>query len=230
MFAKTINMTIQPDTFQFLNDITVNNNRDWFNANKPTYQTALDDVKQFVKAVEDGLNKTDNIEKSKVFRIYRDVRFSKNKSPYKNYFGASFMRATAKLRGGYYLHIEQEKSFVGGGFWAPNPSDLKRIRDEFALDDKPTRKILADKTFKKYFGTLQGDAVKTAPKGFDKTHPAIDLIRMKQLVISRPFSEEEVTNKNFLKEVVLTFGAMRPFFDYMSEVLTTDRNGVSIID
>jgi len=223
-------MTIHSDTFQFLKDLSANNNRDWFNANKPVYQEALDNAKAFVAEVEEGLNATDNIEKSKIFRIYRDVRFSKNKQPYKESFGASFARATAKLRGGYYLHLQPGHTFVGGGFWAPNPADLKRIRDEFALDDKPIRKIVADKTFKKYFGELQGDAVKTAPKGFDKNHPAIDLLRHKQFVISRPFTDKEALGKDFGDEVVATFLAMRPFFDYMSEVLTTDLNGVSLID
>ncbi|MEZ4954012.1 MAG: DUF2461 domain-containing protein [Saprospiraceae bacterium] len=222
-------MTILPDTIDFLKSISVNNNKDWFQKNKPKYDAALDNIKAFVSAVEKDLNVNDVIEKSKTFRIYRDVRFSKDKAPYKEYFGSSFMRASAARRGGYYLHIEPGNSFVGGGFWAPNPADLKRIRDEFAMDDKPIRKIIADKTFKKYFGSLHGEAVKTAPKGFDKDHPAIDLIRMKQYTVTRQFSDEEVLAKNFQKEVVKTYEAMRPYFDYMSEVLTTDLNGVSLL-
>lgn len=222
-------MTILPDTIGFLKSISVNNNKDWFQKNKPKYDAALDNIKAFVSAVEKDLNQNDVIEKSKTFRIYRDVRFSKDKAPYKEYFGSSFMRASAARRGGYYLHIEPGNSFVGGGFWAPNPADLKRIRDEFEMDDKPIRKIIADKTFKKYFGSLHGEAVKTAPKGFDKDHPAIDLIRMKQFTVTRQFSDEEVLAKNFQKEVVKTYEAMRPYFDYMSEVLTTDLNGVPLI-
>lgn len=222
-------MTILPDTIDFLKSISVNNNKDWFQKNKPKYDAALDNIKAFVSAIEKDLNVNDVIEKSKTFRIYRDVRFSKDKAPYKEYFGSSFMRASAARRGGYYLHIEPGNSFVGGGFWAPNPADLKRIRDEFAMDDRPIRKIIADKTFKKYFGSLHGEAVKTAPKGFDKNHPAIDLIRMKQFTVTRQFSDEEVLAKNFQKEVVKTYEAMRPYFDYMSEVLTTDLNGVSLL-
>jgi uncharacterized protein (TIGR02453 family) len=222
-------MTILPDTIDFLKSISVNNNKDWFQKNKPKYDAALDNIKAFVSDVEKDLNVNDVIEKSKTFRIYRDVRFSKDKAPYKEYFGSSFMRASAARRGGYYLHIEPGNSFVGGGFWAPNPADLKRIRDEFAMDDRPIRKIIADKTFKMYFGSLHGEAVKTAPKGFDKDHPAIDLIRMKQFTVTRQFSDEEVLAKNFQKEVVKTYEAMRPYFDYMSEVLTTDLNGVSLL-
>ena len=222
-------MTIQPDTIKFLKSISKNNNRDWFQKNKAKYEAALGNIKEFVKAVEAGLNEKDVIEKSKTFRIYRDVRFSKDKSPYKEYFGSSFTRAGASRRGGYYVHLEPGNNFVGGGFWAPNPADLKRIRDEIAMDDKPMRKIISSKNFKKYFGELQGEAVKTAPKGFSKDHPAIDLIRMKQFTVSRQFSDDEVLNKNFKKEVVKTFEAMRPYFDYMTQVLTTDLNGVSLI-
>ena len=223
-------MTIHADTIGFLKNLAKNNNRDWFQKNKPKYDAALKNIKDFVAGLNEGLNKKDVIEKSKTFRIYRDVRFSKDKSPYKEYFGSSFTRAGASRRGGYYLHLEPGNTFVGGGFWAPNPADLKRIRDEFVLDDKPIRKIIASKSFKKHFGELQGDAVKTAPKGFSKEHPAIDLIRMKQFTVSRQFSDAEVLDKKFEKEVIKTFEAMRPYFDYMTEVLTTDLNGVSLLD
>ncbi|MCB0534043.1 MAG: DUF2461 domain-containing protein [Saprospiraceae bacterium] len=223
-------MTIQPTTLQFLKDLGENNNREWFQDNKNRYEAALGNMKQFVASVEQALGETDHLEGSTLFRIYRDVRFSKDKSPYKNHFGTGFKRATKRLRGGYYLHIEPGASFVGGGFWQPNAQDLKRIRDEFAADDQPIRKIMADATFKKYFGTLQGDEVKTAPRGFDSSNPAIDLIRKKSFTVHRSFTDKEVTSKNFLQEVKLTFEAMRPYFNYMSEVLTTDLNGVSLVD
>jgi len=218
-------MGIEPTTLKFLKDLDRNNNRDWFQSHKDRYDDALQNVKELSEEVKKALNKKDVIENARVFRIYRDVRFSKDKAPYKNNMGVHFTRATKQRRGGYYLHIEPGKSFAGGGFWAPDPDDLKRIRDEFAFDDKPIRKIIASKTFKKYFGTLQGDELKTAPSGYDRNHPAIDLIRKKHFVVSRSFTDKEVADKTFLKEVVLTFEAMRPYFDYMSEVLTTDVNG-----
>lgn len=218
-------MKIKSETLQFLRDIAANNDRDWFQENKSAYEAAHDNMKQFVKAVEHELGKTDQLEGSKLFRIYRDVRFSKDKSPYKNNFGASFKRATSLRRGGYYLHIEPGQSFAGGGFWGPNSQDLKRIRDEFAADDKPVRALVADPVFVKYFGALRGEELKTAPAGFDRDHPAIDLIRKKQFLTMREFSDAEVTGENFLREVRLTFEAMRPFFDYMSEVLTTNLDG-----
>ncbi len=116
------------------------------------------------------------------------------------------------LRGGYYIHLEPGNSFVGGGFWAPDAKDLLRIRKEFETSTKEINKITSDKTFVKYFGELKGDAVKTAPRGFDKNHPAIELIRKKQFVVMRKFTDEEVFSDTFQKEAVKTLLAMRPFF------------------
>lgn len=221
-------MRIETDTLNFLKDLEKNNHREWFLAQKARYESALHNVRELKDRIVQALNKKDVIEDGRVFRIYRDVRFSKDKAPYKNNFGIHFTRATPQRRGGYYLHIEPGKSFVGGGFWAPDPEDLKRIRDEFAFDDKPIRKIITAKTFVKFFGTLDGEELKTAPAGYDRHHPAIDLIRKKQFVIRRIFNDKALTDPGFLKEVVLTFEAMRPYFDYMSEVLTTDLNGQSL--
>ena len=222
-------MQIESSTLKFLKDLEKNNNREWFLGHKVQYETSLDNIKQFKDEVVKGLNKKDVIEDGKVFRIYRDVRFSKDKSPYKNNLGIHFTRATKARRGGYYLHIEPGHAFAGGGFWAPDPADLKRIRDEIAHDDKPIRKIISQKKFVQYFGMLGGDELKSAPSGYERDHPAIDLIRKKQFVISRKFTDKEVTSPGFLKEVVLTFEAMRPFFDYMTEVLTTDANGRKLV-
>jgi len=221
---------IQPASLQFLKDLASNNNREWFQANKDRYEAVLENLKQFVKAVETALEESDHIEGAHLFRIYRDVRFSKDKSPYKNNFGMGFTRATNRLRGGYYLQIEPGGSFVGGGFWQPNAPDLKRIRDEFAADDKPIRQIMADPTFQKYFGVLHGEELKSAPRGYDKDSPALDLIRKKNFTVHRSFTDAEVVSDNFLLEVKKTFEAMRPYFDYMSLVLTTDLNGESVLD
>ena len=224
-------MKIQPASLQFLTDLADNNNREWFQANKGQYESALENMKQFAKSVEAALGETDHLESSTLYRIYRDVRFSKDKSPYKNNFGIGFTRATKRLRGGYFLQIEPgNASFAGGGFWQPNTADLKRIRDEFAIDDQPIRQIMANATFQKYFGTMQGDELKTAPRGYDKDSPALDLIRKKSFIVHRSFTDQEVTSDHFLLEVKRTFEAMRPYFDYMSMVLTTDMNGESVLD
>nr|WP_294939094.1 DUF2461 domain-containing protein [uncultured Flavobacterium sp.] len=212
----------------FLSELQQNNNREWFTENKKRFEKHQKAIKTFFQEINDDFGKQDSIEKMQIHRIYRDIRFSKDKTPYKNNFSVSFDRTKPYLRGGYYLHLQPGASFVGGGFWEPNAEDLNRIRKEFEMDDEEIRAILADKNFIRTFGTLQGEELKTAPKGFDKTHPAIDLIRKKQFLVSRPFTDKEVTDPNFKTQVLTTFQAMRPFFDYMSEVLGTNLNGEAI--
>ena len=183
-----------------------------------------------MKQIEENLQIHDKIEKAKMFRIYRDVRFSKNKTPYKNHFGIAFHREKPALRGGYYLHLEPDNSFLGVGFWAPNPADLFRIRKELEFDADELKTLMADTTFKKYWGKLSGDEVKTAPKSFSKEHPNIDLIKKKQYVFVKNFSDKEVLSPVFIKEIDTHFQKIRPFFDYMSNILTTDLNGVSLLE
>lgn len=221
-------VTIPSSTLDFLRDLKANNDRDWFTANKARYQNEHQQFKTFAQGVLDQMSHYDNIEGLNIFRIYRDVRFSKDKSPYKPHFSASMSRATKWLRGGYYFHIEPGASFVGGGFWDPNTEDLKRIRQDIAGDPQPLRAILADPTFRNTFGELHGEQLKTAPQGFAKDHPAIDLLRYKQFLAMRKFSDKEVLASSFLDELVQTFRNMRPFFDYMSEVLTTDADGAPL--
>jgi len=216
--------------FPFLKKLEKNNNRDWFNDNKPEFKAIEGQVKIFYSAVSDNLKKHDDIDKLKIFRIYRDVRFSKNKLPYKTHFGGSFHRTKPKLRGGYYLHIQpNDESFIATGFWDPVKEDLLRIRKEFEMDDEEIRTILNNKTLKNIWGGLVGDEVKTAPKGFSKEHNAIDLIKKKQFIFTKKFSDKEVLSSNFINEVDVAFKVIRPYFDYMSDVLTTDLNGVSLI-
>ena len=216
-------------TFEFLDLLNKNNNRDWFTEHKTEFQQEQKKAKIFYNAVMEKLKMHDEIESVKIFRIYRDVRFSPDKTPYKPHFAGNFVRATNKLRGGYYLRIRPGESFLAGGFWEPNKEDLLRIRKEFEMDASEIREILSNPTFVTYFGKLEGDALKTAPRGFDKEHPDMDLIRMKQFIVSRKFTDDEVLAPNFLQEVNESYKAMRPYFNYMSDVLTTDLNGVSIL-
>jgi uncharacterized protein (TIGR02453 family) len=219
---------LQNSIFQFLTQLKENNNREWFAENKKAFLAEEKLAKTFFTAVYTDLEKIDSLDKMQVFRIYRDVRFSKNKLPYKNHFSVGFNRAKPLLRGGMYLHIENNASFVGGGFWEPNAADLFRMRKEIEMDASELRAIIAEESFQKYFKTLEGEVLKTAPKGFDKTHPDIDLIRKKQFLLTRSFTNEAVLSTNFQSEVIATFKAMRPFFNYMSDVLSTDLNGESI--
>lgn len=226
------NASIPKSSFDFLNQLKKHNDRDWFNAHKDIFLKEQSYIEQFANDLLGELNAHDVIEtpsgKKSLHRIYRDTRFSKEKTPYKTNWSGSFRRATKYRRGGYYFHIESGNSFLAGGFWSPNPEDLKRIRDDFEFDDAPMRKILKNKNFISTFGTLQGEQLKTTPKGFDADSKAIDLLRYKQFLLIRKFTDKEVLDKNFLKEANQTFKNMRPFFDYMSEVLTTDINGIEI--
>ena len=225
---------ITSKVFSFLNDLKENNNRSWFNENKARYEEAQAEMIAFAESLLEQMGQYDELvpmtAKQSLFRIYRDVRFSKNKTPYKLSLSGRMKRATEQLRGGMYYHIEPKGSFVAGGFWAPNSKDLKHIRQKLELDAAPLRAIISDKTFKQFFGELQGEKVKTAPRGFSIDHPNIEFIRMKQFLVSRSFTDEEVLSDDFLDQLVLTFRQMRPFFDYMSEVLTTDENGTPLFD
>jgi len=228
-------MQISKSNIDFLKQLSKNNNRDWFQANKATaYQSALDNTIAFADCLLSEMKKHDNIEtvsgKKSLYRIYKDIRFSKDKTPYKTHWGGYFKRATNQLRGGYYFHLQPGNCFVGGGFWNPNPEDLKRIRVELAADGSELRKIIGSKNFIDTFGQLDGNQVKTAPKGFSKEHENIDLLRYKQFLVSKKFTEKEMLAKDFYKEANKVFKNMRPLFDYMSEVLTTDENGESLYD
>jgi uncharacterized protein (TIGR02453 family) len=225
-----MNETIPIETFAFLERLEKNNNRDWFNENKKEFKEIEGEVKQVYEQLHNMLNIHDDIDKMKIFRIYRDVRFSKNKLPYKTHFGVSFSRTKPKLRGGYYLHIQpNNESFIATGFWEPNKEDLLRIRKEFEQDDSEIREIVSKKSLKSIWGNLVGDEVKTAPKGFSKDHKAIDLIRKKQFIFVKKYTDKEVMSQGFLDDVNRSFKAIRPFFNYMSDVLTTDLNGVSLL-
>lgn len=216
-------------SLDFLKLLKKNNDRDWFNAHKERYLAELSQLEHFAGVLLHEMNGHDVIEtpsgKKSLHRIYRDTRFSKDKTPYKNNWSGSFSRAGKQRRGGYYFHIEPGNSFAAGGFWAPNPADLKRIRDEIAWDAAPLRKILKSKFFRDTFGSLLGEQVKTTPQGYDPKDPAIDLLRYKQFLLQKNFSDKEVLSKDFVKELSKTFRAMRPFFDYMSGVLSTDGDG-----
>lgn len=220
--------TIQLELFQFLKELAANNNREWFTAHKPRFQELDKGVKAFGKALEEEMLKHDMVEPVKIYRIYRDVRFSKNKLPYKTNRGAGLTRATALRRGGYFFNIEPGNSFVAGGFWGPNKEDLKRIRVEIAADAQSLRDVLAQPVFKDTFGNLAGQQLKTAPRDYPKDHPDIDLLRYKQFILIKNFSDKEVLAKDFLQKLNQCFKNMRPFLDYMSDVLTTDENGIPL--
>ncbi len=216
--------------FDFLGRLQKNNNREWFEEHKPEFKELQKQFKQWVSSLEATLNELDRIERAKIFRIYRDVRFSKDKTPYKTHFSSILSREGASRRGSYYVHFEPNQSFVALGFYAPEKDDLLRIRKEWEADDSQIRTILADKNFQHHFPDgLQGDQVKTVPRGFDKHHPALDLIRNKQFYFSTQLTNQEVLHDDLIPRISAAFQSGMPYLDYMSEVVTTNLNGESII-
>jgi uncharacterized protein (TIGR02453 family) len=220
---------IHSSNLDFLITLKANNNREWFTIHKEEFLKEQLSIIAFADEVLANLNKHDVIEttsgKRSLYRIYRDMRFSKDKTPFQTYWGGSFKRATKYRRGGYYYHLEKGNSLIACGFWGPNAIDLKRIRTNFASDASNFKEIISDPTFKAVFGELKGEQLKTSPKGFDKEHPDIDLLRYKQFLLIKKFTDEEVLSEDFATSVDYAFRQMRPFLDYMSEVLTTDANG-----
>lgn len=221
---------IDPRVFSFLKKLEKNNNRDWFTENKKEFKAIESTIKKSYKSLFEALKVHDDVDQFKIFRIYRDVRFSKNKLPYKTHFGGSFQRRKPELRGGYYLHLEPNNaSFIAVGFWDPNKEDLLRIRKEFEMDASEMREIMNASPFKSIWGELEGDELISAPRNFDKEHPNIDLIRKKQYIFTKKFGDTEVLQADFLNTVNNAFKEIKPFFNYMSEVLTTNLNGERII-
>ncbi|MEM8765187.1 MAG: DUF2461 domain-containing protein [Bacteroidota bacterium] len=213
----------------FLKTLAKNNNRDWFQEHKPKFTALSGEMKQFFSGLEEKLKVHDDIEKMKIFRIYRDVRFSKDKSPYKTQFSCSYSRRGEHMRGGYYIRITPRETFLGAGFFGPDKDDLLRIRKELELDASDFISVVEDASFSKVWGKLQGETVKTAPKGFDKEHEHISYIRHKQFYFTRTFSDAEVCAPDFMKVADQSFQAIRPYFDLMSDVLTTNLNGESLL-
>jgi uncharacterized protein (TIGR02453 family) len=225
---------IEKSTFDFLKALSRNNNRDWFNTHKARYVRAHENVAAFLDALLEALNRHDQLGthsgKESLYRIYNDVRFSKDKTPYNPRFAGRISRAKPHLRGGYYFWIKPGASRVGCGFTYPNAEDLLRIRQDIDLNYAGWRKLLNLGSIQSTFGNMDGEQVKTAPRGFAKDHPAIDLLRHKQFWFERSFTDKEVLSPDFLETVNKTYKAIRPFFNYMSDVLTTDVNGVSKLE
>lgn len=224
---------IKKASITFLKDLQHNNNREWFADHKNRYEAARENIAEFADALLARISETDVLEtesgKKSMFRIYRDVRFSKNKDPYKTSHSGQFVREGKLRRGGYYYHFAPGEMMVGGGFYGIENHDLKRVREELAMDAAPLRAIMANQDFKRIYGEMRGEQLKTAPKGVDKEHPDIDLLRYKQFYAIRNFTEAEVLSTEFIDLATESLLHLRPFFDYFSEVLTTNVNGELIV-
>ncbi len=213
------------NTLKFLNSLAKNNNREWFEKNKPSYLLVKSDFEEFVAALLNELILIDESlaalnPKKLAFRIYRDVRFSKDKSPYKINMGAGFS-AGGKMEQepGYYLHLQPgNKSFLAAGMYIPEADKLSKIRQEIDYNSEVFLSILNNKAFKKLFPSLSDfDKLKTAPKGYAKDHPQVELLRLKSFIVSHPFTDDEVKDKRFLKQLVGTIKTCKPLKDFLVE-------------
>jgi uncharacterized protein (TIGR02453 family) len=222
-------MTISKSTLQFLKRLAANNDRDWFAKHRQEYENAKTNVEVFVDALIARMNRHDDIEtpsaKKSLYRIYNDVRFSDDKTPYNPRFAGYLRRRKPDLRGGYYYWIKPGGSRVGCGFVYPHGEDLQRIREDISANYEHWKKLLNSKQLKATFGTMLGDQVKTTPRGFSKDDPAIDLLRYKQFWFERTFTDQQVLAEDFLQTLEKTLKTIRPVFDYFSDVLTTNANG-----
>ena len=214
---------IKSATFDFLTELADNNNREWFQAHKARHDDARENVLEFVAEVIKGLSKTDNIipldldPKNCVMRIYRDVRFSKDKTPYKKNFGAGISQQGKSFNGpGYYLHIHPEESFLAGGCWVPEGNMLKSIRQEIDYNGSDFRKIIEVDPFKKYFGELDTKyKLKTVPKGYPADHPDIEYLKLKSFTFSHILTSSELSASNAVREIVNGFSKLYPFMAFL---------------
>ncbi|MCC6939317.1 MAG: DUF2461 domain-containing protein [Flavobacteriales bacterium] len=231
--ATASKSTIDRATLAFLSDLEKHNDRDWFNANKPRYLVAKEKAEAFADALIVRMKRHDRIStesgKESLMRIYNDQRFHKDKPPYKTNFMGSLGRVKPELRGGYFFKIQPGNSVIACGFFGPEPDDLKRIRADIDQDHGAWRKLLGSKAIKSHFGGLDGAQLGSAPRGYAKDHPALDLLRRKQFILRHAFTDKDVLAPGFVYQVDALFKSVRPWFDHMSEVLTTDVNGRSLL-
>lgn len=220
-------MGISKETLTFLQGLEDNNNRDWLQANKKEFEKAKADFAEFVGELIVGISKFDPdvsglAPDACIFRIYRDIRFSKDKSPYKTNFGAYISPGGRKTNSpGYYIHIQPGgQSFLAGGKHMPEPKELLAMRQAIANDTAGFLKTINSKSFKELYGEMDGEKLKTPPKGFAKDHPAVELLKLKSYTFSHPLKKDKVlTEADFTKYVVNTFKEMKPFIDFLREAL-----------
>jgi uncharacterized protein (TIGR02453 family) len=214
-------------TIKFLKDLKKNNNKPWFDKHRSVYLDAKDDIGQMVQQVIDGLGKIDADiaplqPKDCVYRIFRDVRFSKNKTPCKTNMGASFNKGGKKSpTAGYYFHCEPGNNLVGGGLWMPMPPDLNKVRQEIDYNFAEWKKIISNRSFKKFFpeGLDTEEVLSRPPKGYDEANPAIEFLKMKSFVVTRTITDAEMQSKSAVKEVVKTFETMKEFILFLNRAL-----------
>jgi uncharacterized protein (TIGR02453 family) len=217
---------LQKNTIDFLKKLKNNNNKEWLDGHRALFEAAKSDFESLVSAIILQLGKLDSRFadlklKDCIFRINRDVRFSKDKSPYKTNFGAAFSPGGKKSKsGGFYVHIEPGKSFIGGGVWMPEPSDLKKIRQEIDYNFKAFHNIVTHKQFVALFGQLDQESVlKNPPKGYDAENPAVEYLKLKSFVTGHAVKDPLLTDKELIKTIVTCYKALHPFLQFLNTAI-----------
>ncbi|HQS24573.1 MAG: TIGR02453 family protein [Sphingobacteriia bacterium 24-36-13] len=220
---------LHPKTLQFLTKLKKNNSREWFNEHRNDYDAAKENFIELVNQILEQVNNFDQdlsllTYKECIFRINRDVRFSKNKDPYKTNMAAYFVKGGKKSwLAGYYFHCEPGgKSFIGGGLYGGEPDQIKKVRQEIDYNWEDFKAILNNKKFKKTFGDLsrqEGMSLVREPKGYDKDNPAIDYIKLKNFIVSVPVTDEELTEKQLVKKIINCFATMQPLLQFLNRAM-----------
>ena len=228
ILAKTQKM-LSLSTIKFLKDLKKNNNKPWFDKNRKEYEKAKADFSRFIQQVIDQLAKKDPSIKSLVakdcmFRINRDIRFSKDKSPYKTNMGAYINRGGKKsLYAGYYFHCEPGQSFAGGGLWMPMPSELNKVRQEIDYNFAAFKKIISSKKFKSVYTDLSRDpeyVLTRLPKGYEADNPATEYLKLKSFVAMTSLKDTDLTSKDLVKKTVAAFETLQPVINFINQSLT----------
>lgn len=218
---------LQTETIQFLKQLKKHNNKTWFDAHREKYLAAKADFENLLQEIITGYGKTDpNIGalqvKDCIFRIYRDVRFSKNKTPYKTHWAAQFNKGGKKVHyPGFYFHVEPGGfTYCGGGIWRPEAAELKKVRQEIDYNLKEFQSVIEAKNFKKILGGIETeDKLSRAPQGYEEDNPAIEYLKLKSFLAGRSFDDEELTSKFLAKKVIETFNALKPMIDFLGKSL-----------
>jgi uncharacterized protein (TIGR02453 family) len=219
---------LEPQTLRFLSRLKKNNNKPWFDAHRADYEAARIDFSNFIQLAIDDLQRSDATiagltSRDCLFRMNRDIRFSKDKTPYKANFGASIKRGGKKsIFAGYYFHCEPGRSFVGGGLWMPEVAALKKLRQEIDYNWEAFQGLLKERNFKKIYGDLYaGTDVKLSsrPKGYENDNPAIEYLKLKCFIAERPVADDELTKGSLHKKTVEAFRALQPVLDFINQAL-----------
>jgi uncharacterized protein (TIGR02453 family) len=209
----------------FLRDLRENNNKAWFDSNRARYEQAREAfeylVESLISELSPGLDLKGISARDCIFRINRDIRFSKDKTPYKTHLSAEIApggRRSGNL--GYYIHIApDDESLIAGGLYTPTPEQLAKFREVIARDARPFKRLLSSKDFVRYFGSIEGERLSTAPQGYSRDHPEIDLLRLRQVTVVHHLTDKQVLAQDLPTHAIQIMKAMKPFNDYLNHVL-----------